>query len=282
MPTEVPEMVFFDEIRVVHFNCNNVFLMKLKISNPYYHILFWLAVITILTLIFGRSWGSGAKAFYFISLMLPVVMGTSYFFNYYLVPKFLLNKKYFWFGLYTFYTLVISLYLQMLVLVFSYVYLANFSWEVMDPNSRDTILLAFVMYSIVFFGSFLVMFQQLSERQREIEHFRSEKEKLEKQFLELISNRQLVRIPYDEIVYIESLSDYIKVHSLKVGEITSKEKISVLSEKLPAQFIRIHRSFIVNKDKITRFNANEIELNEIQLNIGRSFKKQVLPVLKSI
>jgi DNA-binding LytR/AlgR family response regulator len=84
------------------------------------------------------------------------------------------------------------------------------------------------------------------------------------------------------IVYIESLSDYIKVHSLKVGEITSKEKISVLSEKLPAQFIRIHRSFIVNKDKITRFNANEIELNEIQLNIGRSFKKQVLPVLKSI
>ncbi len=231
-------------------------------------------------MIFGQSWGSGLQAFYFICLLLPVVMGTFYFFNFYLVPEFLLTKKFFWFGLYSFYTLIVSLYLQMLVLVFSYVYLANFSWEVMDTNATDTILLAFVMYAIVFLGSFLVMLQQLAERQREIDLFREEKEKADKQFLELLSNRQLVRIVYEDIIYIESLSEYIHIHTSDQGKITSKEKISALGKKLPGQFLRIHRSFIINTQKITRFSASEIELGSIQLNIGRSYKKEVSQKLK--
>lgn len=257
--------------------------MKSKMTKPIYHILFWLIATTLLVLVFGRSWKNNLQAFYFIIMLLPVVMGTSYFFNYYLVPYFLLKKKYFWFALYFFYTLVISLYLQMLVVIFSYMYLANFKLEEMRPNSIDDIItLAFIMYFIVLVGSFLVMLQQLAERQRELEHFRKEKEKMEIPFLELMSNRQLVRIPYEDIIYIESLSDYIKVHSENQEEITSKEKISALADKLPAQFLRIHRSFIVNSEKITRFNANEVELNGVQLNIGRSFKKEVMPVLKSI
>ena len=256
--------------------------MNSKITKPIYHILFWLVATTLLVMVFGRSWKNNLQAFYFIVMLLPVVMGTSYIFNYYLVPYFLLKKKYFWFALYFFYTLVISLYLQMLVVLFSYMYLANFKLEEMRPNSIDDIItLAFIMYFIVFVGSFLVMLQQLADRQRELEHFRKEKEKMETPFLELISNRQLVRIPYHDIIYIESLSDYIKVHSENQPEITSKEKISTLAEKLPEQFLRIHRSFIVNTQKVTRFNANEIELNDIQLNIGRSFKKQVISVLKS-
>ena len=153
----------------------------------------------------------------------------------------------------------------------------------MRPNSIDDIIsLAFIMYFIVFVGSFLVMLQQLAERQKEIEHFLEEKKKMEKPFLELLSNRKMMRVPYEEIIYIESLSDYIKVHAENQEEITSKEKISTLEEKLPKQFLRIHRSFIVNTEKITRFNTNEVELNGVQLNIGRSFKKQVNPVLKSI
>ncbi len=75
--------------------------MKSRITNPVYHILFWLVVTTILVMVFGRSWNNNLHAFYFITLLLPVVMATSYFFNYYLVPYFLLKKKIFlvWFVL---------------------------------------------------------------------------------------------------------------------------------------------------------------------------------------
>lgn len=255
--------------------------MKSKISNPFYHILFWLVVTTILIMVFGRSWNNNLHAFYFISLLLPVVMATSYFLNYYLVPYYLLKKRYFWFGLYFFYMLVLSLYLQMIVVLFSYIYFANFNLEEIGVNIFDQIiLLAFVMYAVVFAGSFLVMLQQLAERQKELEQFRNEKEKVEKGFLELVSNRQLVRILYEDIIYIESLSDYIKVHLENQIEIKSKEKISTIAGKLPDNFLRIHRSFIVNIRRITRFNSNEVELNNTQLNIGRSYKKQVLNKLK--
>jgi DNA-binding LytR/AlgR family response regulator len=90
-----------------------------------------------------------------------------------------------------------------------------------------------------------------------------------------------VRITYDEIIYIESLADYIKVHSLDGKEISSKEKISALEEKLPDFFIRIHRSFIINRENVSRFNNNEVELNGIVLNIGRTYKNQALLKLKN-
>ncbi|HKI89117.1 MAG TPA: LytTR family DNA-binding domain-containing protein [Draconibacterium sp.] len=256
--------------------------MKSKITKPIYHILFWLVATTILVLVFGRSWKNNLNAFYFISLLLPVVMATSYFFNYFLVPYFLLKKKYFWFGLYFFYTLVLSLYFQMLVIIFSYIYFTNFNLEEIATNIIDQIiLLAFVMYVIVFAGSFFVMLQQLFNSRRELELMKEEQKKMEKPFLELVSNRKTVRIPYDDIIYIESISDYIKVHSMKLGEITSKEKISVVDEKLPEQFLRIHRSFIVNTEEITGFNYNEIEVTGTKLNIGRSYKKRILDALKS-
>lgn len=256
--------------------------MNSKTSNPYFHIAFWVVVVAILIVIFGGAWQGEIQAFFFISLFLPVIMSTSYFFNYYLVPKFLLKRKYFGFALYCYYTLVISLFLEMLVLIVSFVYLANYKIANFGINSSDIILLAVVMYLVVFFGSFLLMVQQLFDSKKELEKLRIENIKKEKLFLELTSNRKLARIPYGNILYIESLSDYIKVHSITKNEITSKEKIGALAENLPEQFLRIHRSFIVNSEKITRFNANEVELNDVKLNIGRSYKKQVAHVLKAI
>lgn len=256
--------------------------MKSKISNPYYHIVYWIFVAVILTLVFGRSWGSNLEAFYYISLLLPVIMGTSYFFNYYLVPAFLLKKKYFKFGLYFFYTLIISLYLEIIVLTFSFIYLVNFNLGNMGSNSRDTLLLAILMYMIVFLSSFLLIVQQLSESHTAIKMLKEDKEKDEKSFLELISNRKSVRIPYSDILFIESLADYIKVNSIKDGEVISKEKISSLEKRLPGIFLRIHRSFIINSLKINSFDYNSVEIEGNILNIGRSYKKRVLPQLKNI
>jgi DNA-binding LytR/AlgR family response regulator len=159
-------------------------------------------------------------------------------------------------------------------------YLANFELEQMAANSRDTLLLAVVLYLVVFCGSFLLMLQQLFDSYRELEVMKEENMKMEKPFLELVSNRKNVRIPYENIIYIESLADYIKVHSTSQEEIISKEKISVLEEELPEFFVRIHRSFIVNRQKIIRFNNNEVEMQTGILSIGRSFKKQALSKLK--
>ena len=250
-------------------------------SNALFHLIFWLLVTLVFTIVFGRSWKSWTQSFYFVSLLLPVVLGTSYFFNFFLVPRFLLKRKYFWFALYFLYTLVVSLYLEMLVLTFSFMYLVNFEIFRMPPNSRDTLLLAVVLYLVVFSGSFLLMVQQVLNNRRELEAMKQEKSKMENPFLELMSNRKSVRVFYDEIDYIESWKDYIKLHSSDKRQITSKVRISVLEEKLPDFFIRIHRSFIVNRKKVTGFNNNEVEIGEIVLPIGRSYKQQGLLKLKT-
>ncbi|MEZ5059020.1 MAG: LytTR family DNA-binding domain-containing protein [Saprospiraceae bacterium] len=254
--------------------------MKVQSGKLTFHISYWLFVLLTLTIIFGRSWGNPLAAFFFIAMLLPIVLGTSYFFNYFLVPFYFIKKEYFQFGLYCFYTIVISLYLEIIVLMFSFAYLANFNFKNLAPNAADTILLAVVLYLLVFVGSFILMARQIRENQGTIHSLLEEKEKAEKGFLEVMSNRKMVQIPFEEITYLESMADYIQIHS-STEVIISKEKISKILERLPSNFLRIHRSFIINKDKLKAWTYNEVQLEEIELNIGRSYKKDVREQLGS-
>jgi hypothetical protein len=212
-------------------------------------------------------------------MLFPIVIGTSYFFNYLLVPRFYMKKKFGLFVLYTFYAVVISLYLESIVLMFSFIYLGNFSFSNLSPNASDTILLAVVLYVMVFLGSFLLLVRQIKEKQVLIMQLMQEKEKMKKSFLELTSNRKNVKILFDEIIYIESLADYIKVNTVS-EQIVSKEKISNLAARLPETFLRIHRSFIVNKERIKNYSYAEVFVGDISLNIGRSYRNKVKEALK--
>jgi len=150
----------------------------------------------------------------------------------------------------------------------------------MNPNAADSIVLAMVLYFLVFLGSFFLMTNQIREKQQMIDELVLEKEKMANQFLELISNRKLTKIAYSDILYIESLSDYIKVHT-ESEDIISKEKISKIAERLPEAFIRIHRSFIINRDKVKQFSYDEVVVADIPLTIGRSYRKEARQRLTS-
>ncbi len=248
--------------------------MNKKSKNPYYHIAYWIFVILVLTKVFGFSWGNKTAAFFFVCMLLPIVLGTSYFFNYVLVPKFYLTKKYTKFAFYTFCTAIVSLYLEMIVLVISYVYLVNLNFQNLSPNATQIKLLAVILYLLVFIGSFILMMHQIIENRQVIQQLIDEKEKMKKSFLEIMSNRKIAKIPYDDIVYIESLSDYIKVITVK-DQIMSKEKISNLANRLPEMFLRIHRSFIINTERIKNISSDEVIVNDVPLTIGRSYRKAV-------
>ena len=254
--------------------------MNKKSSNPSYHIAYWIFVILVLTLVFGLSWGNNIAAFYFISMLLPIVLGTSYFFNYVLVPRYYIKRKFLRFIIYTIYTAIVSWYLEMIVLMFAFIYLGNFSFHNLGPNASDTILLAVILYMLVFMGSFLLMVRQIKENQDVIRQLQSENDKMKKSFLEIMSNRKIAKIPYEDIVYIESLSDYIRINTVN-DQIISKEKISRLEARLPAIFLRIHRSFIINKERIKHISYHEVMVDEVLLTIGRSYRKVVKESLTS-
>ncbi|MPQ48971.1 hypothetical protein GCQ56_18390 [Marinifilum sp. N1E240] len=253
--------------------------MHKKSKNIHLHIAYWIFALLVLIRAFGFSWENKITAFLFISMIFPIVIGSSYFFNYVLVPRFYFSKRYGRFAFYTFCTAIISVYLELLVLVFTYVYLENLNYQSLGPDARP-MLLAVVLYLLVFVGAFLIMINQINENHQVIHQLLDEKEKLKKSFLEIMSNRKMTKIPYEDIVYIESLSNHIKVITI-YKEITSKEKISRLSERLPNNFLRIHRSFIINTDRIRERSLDEVLVDDIRLNIGRSYRKEVKELLNS-
>jgi DNA-binding LytR/AlgR family response regulator len=92
--------------------------------------------------------------------------------------------------------------------------------------------------------------------------------------------KKKVKVFLDEILYIQSMKEYIRVNT-KSKSILTKFKLSQVDELLSENnFLRIHRSFIVAKDKIEAFSATEVELGGKQLPIGRSYKELVMSVLE--
>ncbi|MBC2845378.1 LytR/AlgR family response regulator transcription factor [Winogradskyella flava] len=99
-------------------------------------------------------------------------------------------------------------------------------------------------------------------------------------FIFVRANRRMLKVDFDNMVYIESLSDYIKIH-LNDGIIITRETISAIEAKLPKnQFLRIHRSYIVRLSKIQSFTNEEVTVNRKALPISRSYKKDVLKHLE--
>ena len=95
-------------------------------------------------------------------------------------------------------------------------------------------------------------------------------------FIFLKVDRKTHKLSLDEIVYIESLDDYVKVH-VKGKSIITHENISSLEKRLPAnQFVRIHRSFIVAVPQVKIVSAEGIEIDGKELPFGRVYKQKAL------
>jgi DNA-binding LytR/AlgR family response regulator len=91
-----------------------------------------------------------------------------------------------------------------------------------------------------------------------------------------------IRLNTDDILYVESLKDYVKVVTAD-GPVTTKYRISDMQTELSAYgFLRIHRSFIVNRKHISAFTASDVEIGKTELPIGESYKEQVMRMLKNI
>jgi len=90
-------------------------------------------------------------------------------------------------------------------------------------------------------------------------------------FIYVKSEKKNVKILLKDILFIESLKDYIKIHTIDKMVMT-QVPISTIEQRLPDNFLRIHRSFIVAKDKITAYTQHDLEIGKFQIPIGRNYK----------
>jgi DNA-binding LytR/AlgR family response regulator len=92
-------------------------------------------------------------------------------------------------------------------------------------------------------------------------------------------DKKMIKVRMSEILFIESIKDYVKVKT-NDKEIVTQQKISYLEESLPKEnFLRIHRSFIVNREKIDAYSATDMEVGKFHIPIGRNYKNDVMKLL---
>jgi two-component system, LytTR family, response regulator LytT len=94
------------------------------------------------------------------------------------------------------------------------------------------------------------------------------------EFLFLKSEYKIRRINFNDIIYIEGLKDYIKVFVINEDKpILSISTLKMVESKLPTQhFMRVHRSFIVNLDKVNTIERSRIVFGKVYIPISDQYK----------
>lgn len=102
------------------------------------------------------------------------------------------------------------------------------------------------------------------------------------EFIFVRSDRRMKKVDFSEIIYVESYSDYVKIHCSS-NTIVTRETISTIESKLPQQyFTRTHRSYIIAISRIDSFSNEEIVVGKKSIPISRNYKAEVLGRLEGI
>ena len=104
------------------------------------------------------------------------------------------------------------------------------------------------------------------------------------EFFFVKADKKLVKVNFDDIVYIEGLKDYVIIRLLQ-GRVITLQTMKSLEDRLPQdRFKRIHRSYIVAMDKITAIEGNMVEVLEKDkpklLPIGKNYRDELLDLIE--
>ena len=98
-------------------------------------------------------------------------------------------------------------------------------------------------------------------------------------FIIVKADRRYVRVRLSEILYVEGLKDYVIIH-LKDRKVVTRMTIKTMEEMLPGKmFLRVSKSYIVNRERIDSFDSNDVFIGETEIGIGISYKESVLNAL---
>lgn len=91
-------------------------------------------------------------------------------------------------------------------------------------------------------------------------------------------DKKLHRISFDQIVLLESCGDYVKIH-LETNTFLVHETLKGLIQRMPSNFKKAHRSYVINMDRIETIEGNLVKLGKHKIPIGISYKEQLLKLI---
>lgn len=101
----------------------------------------------------------------------------------------------------------------------------------------------------------------------------------EDSFFFVKSSGQQHRVNFNDIIYIESIKDYVNIRTVN-EEYIVLDTLKSMERQLPDKFVRIHKSFIINMDKIKSIGVKKLMLSDQEIPIGNSYRASLLEKLK--
>jgi len=236
------------------------FILK-KLGQLLLHILFWCLVLFFFTYFFGAESKNYQNTLSFSLFLMPITIATTYVSIYKLIPDYLITKRYFLFGLYSLYTLIISGYLIMVSIFFSLIYLSNFEYGAMNPATKNIIVITTGVYLVVIIVS---AFKLLKLNLKHSE----ETKKLETKILETQLKLKEQEINYLKMQihphFLFNTLNTMYGFALKKADETP-EMILKLSNLLDYLLYQIDKPFVLLTDEINHIQ-DYIELEKMRFN----------------
>ncbi len=125
-------------------------------------------------------------------------------------------------------------------------------------------------------------FETAVNKAKEYYNFQNRKDNTNLKYIYVRVDYSLMKIALDDILYIESLGDYINIYFKAQKRITIRITMKAMADKLPTKdFMRVHRSFIVPMKEIVNVRNKVIYIAEKEIPIGRSYEKEVAKHFKT-
>jgi DNA-binding LytR/AlgR family response regulator len=159
---------------------------------------------------------------------------------------------------------------QDMMVIFTTAY-SEYAVEGFNVNAVDYLLKPFT------FERFL----QAVNKAHDFYKFFHQHESAVQQYLFIRADYSLVKVMLEEILYIEGLDDYLKIHLVNRKTLVARMTMKAMLEKLPVKdFIRVHRSFIVPIKRIERLRNKSLLIDSREIPVGSSFEEDFYKVYK--
>lgn len=128
----------------------------------------------------------------------------------------------------------------------------------------------------------LERFLQAVNKASDFYNYTHNSERSQNQFLFVRADYSLIKIAIPDILFIEGLDDYLKIHLYNQKTIVTRMTMKAIMEKLPAkEFIRVHRSFILPFSRIENVRNKVITVAGTEIPIGSSYEEEFFKVFKA-
>jgi len=169
------------------------------------HVCFWIIILAFYVLFFGRKSDNYSLTLFFVGLLMPITIGTTYFINYALIPRYLMKERYASFGLYFTYTLLGSLFLETIIAMITFIVMAKVSIKNMSPASIDIVFLLTSLLMVIFLASGVKMLLHWKKSREDYQKLMREKVETELKFLKTQLNPHFLFNTLNNLYYLATV-----------------------------------------------------------------------------